>query len=289
MFYKISTICLILLFTLSSIVFTQTLDGNPYTPGKDANIDMFMGNWRESMPRHSHGSLVERDILTQGDNMKPTAKGAVLKYTNRFVHATLEAHASTTPTTLKGEQEILYILSGKGNIKAGGITADLSSGVAVLMPENVNFTITNTGNETLTMYLISEPVPAGFKPIKNMLIKDENTLPISGTTGHWAHIVKRLFEKKDGLATLYSVLTVAQDPMTIGHPHSHEPGCEEVWTAVKGTSIAFLGKQIRMQPPGTAYNIPPDGNTPHCNINTTDKQVKLFYFSVRKDIDGTGI
>ena len=289
MFYKISTVCLILLFTLSSIAFAQTLDGNPYTPGKDANIDMFMGNWRESMPQHSHGSLVERDILTQGDNMKPTAKGAVLKYTNRFVYATLEARASTTPTTLKGEQEVFYILSGKGTIKAGGITADLSSGVAVLMPENVNFTITNTGNETLTMYLISEPVPAGFKPIKNMLVKDENTLPISGTTGHWAHIVKRLFEKKDGLATLYSVLTVAQDPMTIGHPHSHDPGCEEVWTAVKGTSIAFLGKQIRMQPPGTAYNIPPDGNTPHCNINTTDKQVKLFYFSVRKDIDGTGI
>ncbi|MFC1561031.1 cupin domain-containing protein [Candidatus Latescibacterota bacterium] len=280
---------LCMLFTISTVTFTQTLDGSAYDPAKDANIDLYLNSWKESMPEHSHGSLVERDILTQGNNIKPTAKGAVLKYTNRFVHATLEARASTTPTTLKGEQEIFYILSGKGNIKAGRETADLSSGIAVLMPENVNFTITNTGNEALTMYLISEPVPEGFKPIKNMLVKNENTMPISGTSGHWAHIVKGLFEKKDGLATLYSVLTVAQDPMTIGHPHSHNPGCEEVWTAFKGTSIAFLGKQIRMQPPGTAYMISPDGNTPHCNINTTDKQVKLFYFSVRKDIDGTGL
>ena len=51
--------------------FAQQLDGNPYTPGVDPDIDMFIGNWRESMPKHSHGSLVERDILTKGDSMNP--------------------------------------------------------------------------------------------------------------------------------------------------------------------------------------------------------------------------
>ena len=49
----------------------------------------------------------------------------------------------------------------------------------------------------------------------------------------------------------------------------------------------FSGKQIRKQPPGTAYNIPPNSSTPHCNINTSGEQVKYLYFSVRKDIDGT--
>ncbi|MFC1539000.1 cupin domain-containing protein [Candidatus Latescibacterota bacterium] len=289
MLKKMISASLILLCAVSTVSLAQTLDGNPYTPGKDANIDMFMGSWKDSMPRHSHGSLIERDILTKGDNMNPTTKGAVLKYTNRYVYATLDAKASTIPTTLKGEQEIFYFLSGKGTIKAGRTTEEISAGYAVLMPENLEFTINNTGSEQLTMYLISEAVPAGFKPNKEMKVINENTMPISGTTGHWAHIVKRLFEKPDGLATLYSVLTVAHDPMTIGHPHSHDPGCEEIWTGIKGTSIAFLGKQIRMQPPGTAYNIPPDGKTPHCNINKGDEQIKLFYFSVRKDIDGTGI
>ncbi|MFC1650252.1 cupin domain-containing protein [Candidatus Latescibacterota bacterium] len=289
MLNKILSAGLILLFAISAVSFAQSLDGSRYTPGKDANIDMFMGSWKDSTPRHTHGSLIERNILTKGDNINPTAKGAVLKYTNRYVHATLEANSSTTPTTLNGEQEVFYFLSGKGTIKAGRKTEEVSAGFAVLMPEKLKFTISNTGDEPLTMYLISEAVPEGFKPNKNMLVKDENSMPISGTTGHWAHIVKRLFEKPDGLATLYSVLTVAQDPMTIGHPHSHDPGCEEIWTAIKGTSIAFLGKQIRMQPPGTAYNIPPDSKTPHCNINKGEEQIKLFYFSVRKDIDGTGI
>jgi len=285
MLSKVSALSLIVLLSVSGLSFAQTLDGSPYTPGKDPDIDLYINSWVDSDPLITHGTLVERDILTQGDPMNPPAKGAVLKYVNSFTHATLPPETSTRSTRLENEQEIFYILSGKGTIKAGGKEADLYSGIAVLMPANKSFTITNTGNEPLTMYLISEPTPEGFKPVKNMVVKDENTLPIASTKGHWVHIVKNLFHKEDGLATLYSVLTVGYDPMTIGHPHSHNPGCEEVWTAIKGTSIAWLGKQIRMQPPGTAYNIPPDGNTPHANINTSGEFIKLFYFSVRHDLD----
>jgi mannose-6-phosphate isomerase-like protein (cupin superfamily) len=274
---------------VSSISTAQNLDGKPYDPAVDPNVDMFMGNWKYSMPRHSHGSLIERDILTKGDNMNPVSKGAVMKYTNRFAHATLEGNASTTPTTLTGEQEIFYFLSGSGTIDAGGKTADLHTGIAVLMPEGLEFTIKNTGSEQLTMYLISEPVPEGFTPLKNMLVKDELSMPIGGSNWHWAHIGKSVFSQNEGLATLYSVLTIGFAPMTISHPHSHDPGCEEVWTGIYGTTVAFIGKQIRMQPPGTAYNIPPDSKTPHCNLNTSDTQAKLLYFSVRKDIDGTGL
>ena len=39
----------------------------------------------------------------------------------------------------------------------------------------------NTGDETLTMYLISEPCPEGFRPNEEMLVVDENTL-LSATT-----------------------------------------------------------------------------------------------------------
>lgn len=266
-----------------SAVSAQTLDGNPYTPGKDADIDLFICNWKESLPVKTHGSLVERDVFTKGDPMNPPRKGAVLKYVNRFTHATLDANASTTPTTLKGEQEIFYITSGTGTIKAGKKTADLYEGICILMPANLEFTMTNTGKEPLTMYLVNEPIPAGFRPNKDMLVKDENTMPIESTNGHWCHIVKNFFETDAGLGTLERVLTVTFDPMTIGHPHSHGEGCEEVWCEVKGTSLAFIGKQIRTQPEGTAYMIPPDGKTPHANINTTDKQIKIFYFARYKD------
>lgn len=277
------SLLLVCLTALSATAFSQTLDGSPYTPGKDADIDLFIANWKESMPKNTHGSLVERDIFTKGDPLKPPAKGAVLKYINRFTYATLASGASTTPTKLSGEQEIFYFVSGKGTIKAGRTTADLYPGICILMPANLEFTMTNTGAEPMNLYLVNEPIPAGFRPNKEMLVRDENTLPIESTTGHWCHIVKNFFETDAGLGTLERVLTVTFDPMTIGHPHSHAEGCEEVWTAVEGTSLAFIGKQIRMQEPGTAYMIPPDGKTPHANINTSDRQIKIFYFARYKD------
>lgn len=279
MAYKSAFVSLIVVFMVAGLVSGQTLDGNPYTPGKDPDIDMFIGSWKDSMPFHTHGSLVERNILTKGDPIKPPTKGAVLKYINRFTHATLNAHASTQPTTLKGEQEVLYILSGKGTMKARGKTADLYSGIAVLVPAECEFTMECTGDDPLTMYLINEPIPSGFRPNKDILVRNENTTPIGSTNGHWIHIVKGLFSTKDGLGTMESIITVAFDPMTIGHPHSHIEGCEEVWTSIKGESIAFLGKQIRTQSPGTGYMIPSDGNTPHSNINTGKEQIKMLYFA----------
>ena len=285
MLRKVSALTLLIFLGINAMLFGQDLDGKPYTPGVDANIDMYMNTWKNSKPVITHGTIEERAILTKGDPLDPPVKGAVLKYINIFTHGTLPANTSTKPATLKGEQEIFYFLSGKGIIKAGRENADLYSGICVLVPAKRKFTITNTGDEPLTMYIIKEPTPQGFKPVKNIVVKDENTIPISSTSGHWTHIVKGVLTKSDGLATLYTVLTVGHDTMTIGHPHSHTTDFEEVWTAIRGTSVAFLGKQIRWQPPGTAYQIPPDGKTPHANINPTDKPIKLLYFATRFDIE----
>ncbi|MBT4484450.1 MAG: cupin domain-containing protein [Candidatus Latescibacteria bacterium] len=279
-------VLLLVVFSFTIIyhtVFAQTLDGSPYTPGKDANIDMYMRSWKESMPLHTHGSLIERDILTKGDSMNPRTRGAVLEYINRFTYATLNAYSTTTPTTLKGEQEILYIISGKGTITAGRKTADLYSGISVLMPADLEFTLKNTGKEPLTMYLISEPCPEDFRPNKDMLVVDENTTPISSSDAHWIGIVKPLFGTKNGLGTLESVITCSFSPMTIFHPHSHVEGCEEVWAAIEDPIHVFFGKQIRLQSPGTAYMIPPDGKTPHANFNTSEKLIKMFYFARYRD------
>ena len=265
--------------------FCQDLDGSPYTPGKDPNIDMLMGSWKESMPRHTHGSLIERDILTKGDPLNSPRKGAVLRYVNRFVYATLESHDSTTPTTLQGEQEVFYILSGKGMVNAGKKTADLYEGISVLMPAGLPFTITNTGSELLAMYLVNEPVPQGFRPNKDMLVKDENIIPTH--IEHWDMLVKPLWATEDGLGTLENVLTVSFDPMTLGHPHfqGKEESFEEVWTAISGETIAFIGKQVRMQPPGTGYLAPTDEISVHCNINISDKPATFFYFIKYRDHD----
>ncbi len=182
---------LITLFALSSLSFAQNqLDPRPLDPEKDPDIDMFMGCWTESNPRVTHGTLIERDILTKGNALTPPRRGAVMEYVNRFAYGTLPAHNTTVSTALKGQQEAFYVLSGKGTVTGGGKTDDLFDGICFFVPEGLEFTIANTADEMLVMYLIVEPTPPGFTPKKDIAVKDEKAMPLRDQgylKVHWSH------------------------------------------------------------------------------------------------------
>ena len=128
--------------------------------------------------------------------------------------------------------------------------------------------------------LVGEAGMDGFN-FASIVVKDENKIPITSSDGHWAHIVKTLFVTDDGLGTLQSVLTVTIDPLTMGKPHlvDHDD-IEEVWSALDGTSLAFVGNQLRKQAPGMAFYHIPDNKTPHTNINQNEEsQVRFLYFA----------
>jgi mannose-6-phosphate isomerase-like protein (cupin superfamily) len=261
------------------------LDGAPYDPAKEPNPDMYMSDWRDSMPVSTHGSLIERAVLTKcdGDPMKPPRKGAVLKYMNRFSYATLDFGSSTTPVSLKNEQELFLILSGKGKLFAGNKTVDLREGIFVMVPPGLSFTMTNTGTEALAMYLVAEPTPAGFRPNTEVFVRDETVTPWTMTDAHWVNAFKDLIVPNDGLADLQMVLTVELFPMTFAQPHPHVPGCEEVWVLMSGEGYVLLGKNVRKLAPGVAYEIPPDDKVWHANFNVSDKPIKFFYFARFQD------
>lgn len=247
-------------------------------------IGLYFGDWHDASSHTIRGALQERDILTRGDAFHPTQKGAVLRFINSYVYATLAPGAAAEPTTLREQQEIYFVAAGKGIMSAGGETADLFPNIAVLVPAGLSFTLRNTGSQTLGMYVINEPTPPDFRPNTQLLVRDENKLPITSTDGMWAHIVKKLFVTGDGLATLQSVLTVALDPLTMGKPHpapgEDSNGIEEVWTQLEGSSITMIGSHLYRQTPGMAYLHMPDNQAPHANINAdSDAQVKFLYFA----------
>jgi len=267
---------------LASLVLAASAGLSPLVLGQATGdrIDLYFADWHNATPRTTRGSLSERDIFTRGDPQNPTQKGAVLRYLNSYIYATLAAHASTKATRLEAQQEIYFFQSGRGTATAAGQTVDLHRNIALLMPANLEFTINNTGDQPLTMYVINEPTPPNFRPNSTMLVRDENKTPITSSDGLWSHIVKTLFVTADGLGTLQSVLTVTLDPLTMGKPHivDHDD-IEEVWTALDGTSLAFVSNQLRKQSPGMAFYHIPDNQTPHTNINQNeDSQVKFLYF-----------
>ena len=269
---------------LASLGLYVLLSWSAFAQTTGERIDLYFGDWHTSPPRTAHGTLEERDILTRGDAMNPAQKGAVLRFINSYAYATLAAHASTKAERLEGQQEIYFVQSGKGTVHAGSQSVDLYKNMAVLIPADLQFNLENTGDQPLTMYVINEPIPPGFRPNTSILARDENQLPITSSSGMWAHIVKTLFVSADGLGTLQAVLTVTLDPLTLGKPHP-VPGedsneIEEVWTALDGTSLALVGNQLRRQTPGMAYLHIPDNNTPHTNINNSeDSQDRFLYFA----------
>jgi mannose-6-phosphate isomerase-like protein (cupin superfamily) len=257
---------------------------------QDRRIDLFISDWQGSLPRFEHGSLVLRDILVRGDNFAPPEKSAVLRAANFFAYGRLAPGAWTIPSHLEGQQEVYYVLGGQGEITAGGDTAQLHKNIAILMPAGLEFVMKSTGDEPLTMYVINEPVPGGFHPKDKMAVRDEanartrtpaaaDPYIVGGASGHWAHIVRELFSPSDGLATEQSVITVTVNPLTMGEPHPHKPGQEEVWAAIEGTSLILMGTELRVQKPGMAYMLPPDSATIHSNINPGDMPVKFLYFA----------
>ena len=257
---------------------------------QNRRIDLFISDWQGSLPRTEHGSLVLRDILIRGDNFAPSQKGAVLRAANFFAYGRLAPGVSTTLSRLDGQQEVYYVLEGEGEISGGGDSAKLRKNVAVFIPAGLEFVIKCTSNEPLKMYVINEPTPSEFHPKNNMVVKDEamarvrtpaaaDPYIVGGASGHWAHIVRELFSPADGLATEQSVITVTINPLTMGEPHPHRPGQEEVWAAIDGTSLIMMGTELRIQKPGMAYMLPPDGATVHSNINAGDTPSKFLYFA----------
>ena len=209
---------------------------------------------------------------------------------NYVAYGRLAAHNSTVPTALQHEQNVFYIVGGSGEITAGGKTVGLRKDTAIFIPENLEFVMSSTSDDDLTMYVVSEPVPDGFVPPKAMLSIDESKVPVRtpmeaspftlpGASGHWAHVVRDLFSRTDGLATIGDLITVDINPMTMGEPHPHRAGQEEIWVAIDGTSLAFIGTELRVQHPGMAYMIRPDESMTHSNINTGDKPVKFLWFA----------
>ena len=84
---------------LSPLVHAQELQ-----VGSNAFVDMYFSDWHASKAQ-TIGPVTEYTVFTKGDPMKPTAKGAILRYVDSYVYATWAPAASAPPTTLSGDRK----------------------------------------------------------------------------------------------------------------------------------------------------------------------------------------
>ena len=244
------------------------------------DLSLYTRCWQDSDSEISHGTLLERPILTAGDPQHIAKPGAVLLYAHKFSRAVLESR-SQTQTARHNDQEILFVVSGTGWIEGGGHRSPIESGTAVLLPPTMDHLLANTGSAPMEILIVTETLKSEFHPRADMLVRYLRGLPITHIS-HWSYAVRWLFKEEDGLANLSNLLIVTQDAMTIGSPHAHIPLWEEVWYKIEDDALMYVGSEVRKMPSGCGYIAPPDAETPHSVINVSDKPTRYFYFAYYK-------
>jgi mannose-6-phosphate isomerase-like protein (cupin superfamily) len=76
--------------------------------------------------------------------------------------ATFPPRTHAPPHLHPKEEEILYVLAGKGEMYFDGVPEGIYPGICIYVPPNVEHSINNTGNEPLkVLYVFSPPVTQG--------------------------------------------------------------------------------------------------------------------------------
>lgn len=237
-------------------------------------IDQFIGSPLASTAHLSHGGLMTRSILRNGNPNVPGPAGNVLEYRTQLAQAVLPPRNSTALMSINN-QFLFYVVGGQGRLDDGANYWDLHDGVAMLIPPDVQRRFTNTSNEPLEMVMVEWP--ANTTARKDILVRDVNLLPYCEENAHWNNMSKCVFAQGDGMTG--RVLLVMLAPLTMAAPHPHGPRTEETWTKITpGTALLLLGSELREMPQWTAFLAPPNGITWHAQVNTSKTQIEKWLY-----------
>ena len=261
----------------------------PSNEKSGVDIDRYVGHPLKSPPGITHEAIIKRAILTHGSPSASYGNRAVLEYRKELALGTLGPH-DLTPLVALDLQLFFFVASGEGRIDDGLGYWDLREGVGVLVPPRLKHRITNTSDKPLELLMLTWEPPDGMSLEKQILVRDTHQMPLTECGGeicHWSYLGKNIFNSSHGLHPNESFHIVYVPPMTIGEPHAHVPGWEEIWTKLPPHETYFmLGSEVREMPPFTAFLAPPNSKTVHSVINLRKDQrmawLFISHFTVRQ-------
>lgn len=258
------------------------LDNRPYVRANEPDVDMYMGSWRDAVPRIMHGNIYFRDMLTafEGtDPLRPTRTGAVLTNATAVSFAQLEpgARAHPVPGEMSGIQQTFVVDSGAGSITSGGRTVALEKGVAFVIPPDVDFSLVATGDSYMNFYVVSERLSPDTAARSTVEVIDNRAAP--RVANSWHDQERPVVTDAQGLLQYRAINDVQLGSMAMSRPYSVASGGEEIWIATDGEVDLLIGKELRRLPAGTAYAVPPTGITAHARVNSTTGTASFLYMA----------
>jgi mannose-6-phosphate isomerase-like protein (cupin superfamily) len=246
----------------------------PTNERSNVQVDQFIGSPITSTGHLSHGGLLTRSILRNGNPNVPGPQGAVLEHRTQLATAMLPP-GSGTPLMSINNQFLFYVVKGQARLDDGKNFWELREGISMLIPPDVQRRFVNPSDEPLEMLMLEWP--ANERARKDILVRDTTLMPYCEENAHWNNISKCVFGPEDGMTG--RMLLVMLMPFTMASPHHHTPGTEEFWTKITpGNAILVLGSELRDMPQYTAFLAPPDGITWHAQLNTSKTQIEKWLY-----------
>ena len=255
---------------------------HPSNQESGVDIDRFMGDPYKAVTRVTNGGLNARTMLSHGDPYAPGAMGAVLQYRDDLSLAELEAHFETSVY----ESPMIYffyVQGGEGSIDSGPGTKsfELRNGIGILVGPNVKQRFINSGDERLSMIMLSWLDNEGLSAPDEILTVDTIPKPFGERRAHWVHMAKGMFRPAIGINMTMSAIYFP--PMSYGGPHAHAESVEEIWVKVGADEgFAILGSEIRRIVGTGAFLSPPNGLTPHSSMNLSTENPSIWLYLSRR-------
>ncbi len=255
---------------------------HPSNQASGVDIDRFVGDPYKAFTRVTNGGLNARTMLRRGDPYNPGPMGAVLQYRDDLSLATLEAHFETAVY----ESPMIYfyyVQGGEGTIDSGPGTRSfkLKNGIGILVGPGVKQRFISTGEQQLSMIMLSWLDNDGMTAPKEILTVDTIAKPFGTGRAHWVHMAKGMFNPQNGINTTMSAIYFP--PMSYGGPHAHVEGVEEIWVKVGADEgYAILGSEIRKIVGTGAFLSPPNGKTPHSSMNLSQDSPSIWLYISRR-------
>ncbi len=191
---------------------------------------------------------------------------------DRFAQAVLERDPGDSRTIAVGDvEETLFVLSGHGELRAGGESHALEPETAVLLPPGTEFSLHAPGPETLTLVAvrIKDPVTDG-----------------DATGASAAPVVRRLADQRTGQATTQREFRILFDPAGglrsathfVGYiPTARAPDhfhtYDEVIYVLDGVGVMRADGNQWPLAAGSSIQLP--ARTVHCLENTGDGPMRV--------------
>jgi mannose-6-phosphate isomerase-like protein (cupin superfamily) len=237
----------------------------------------YVGDPAGAITRIQREAIMTRAILTQGDPMGAGSNGAVLRYRKEVVLGTLMP-GEATPLAAMPEQQVVYIESGTGTLDDGQHIWPLREGLVVLLPGNIKNRIAATGDRPLQMLTMTESAHTDEKASRSILVRDLAKILYVEQGTHWTNMSKAPFTDVGE-----RFLIVYMGPRTLAGPHAHTPETEEGWVKLTDGEVWMeIGSEILPWKRNMGMIAPPNGQTVHAAINTSNSVQAFFYFATNR-------